>query len=183
MLSSNEGLIVDSTPLEDSKDPDSKWGKSSRGWFKGFKAHLAVNQDGMPLKARITTGNRYDSPFLPELIKGLNPERVLADAGYDSKENRKTCREKGAEPHIARNPRNSGEEYELSQVLKQKRSVVELFNSRLKELLRESWQGFKGLAKKTTIIYTALIAMSAIAIQALISGSTSSLRKINLYRN
>ncbi|KXB05979.1 hypothetical protein AKJ52_02720, partial [candidate division MSBL1 archaeon SCGC-AAA382C18] len=171
------------TPLEDSQDPNAKWGKSSRGCFKGFKAHLAVNQDGLVLKAKINTGNRYDSSFLPEMVKGFNPERVLADAGYDSEKNRKTCREIEAEAHIAKNPRNSGEEYELSEILKEKRSVVERFNSRLKELLKKSWQGSRGLTKTKTIIYTALIAMTTIAIQALFSEKSNMVRKINLYRN
>ncbi|KXA91856.1 hypothetical protein AKJ63_00695 [candidate division MSBL1 archaeon SCGC-AAA259D18] len=92
MLVPTEDLIVDSTPLEDYRDPDSRWGKYSREWFKGFKGHFSVNQLGLPLKTKVTTGNRHDSPFLPELISGLGSNRVLADAGYDSRSNRKACR-------------------------------------------------------------------------------------------
>ncbi len=85
-------LVVDSTPLEDRRDPEGRWGYTSRGSFRGFKFHVAVNQEGLPLKALVTPGNRYDSPFLPELIQGLTPERVVADAGYDSKENREAVK-------------------------------------------------------------------------------------------
>jgi len=66
-------LVVDSTPLEDRRDPEGRWGYTSRGSFKGFKLHVAVNQEGLPLRALVTPGNRYDSPFLPALIQGLTP--------------------------------------------------------------------------------------------------------------
>jgi hypothetical protein len=57
-------LIVDSTPLKDMHDPEAKWGWTSRGPVKGFKLHVAVNQLGLPLKAIVTTANRFDSIFL-----------------------------------------------------------------------------------------------------------------------
>ncbi|MDI6883525.1 MAG: transposase, partial [Hadesarchaea archaeon] len=71
MVSRAELLVVDSTPLEDWRDPEAEWGFYSRGPFKGFKVHVSVDQFGLPRKAVVTPGNRYDSPFLPELISGL----------------------------------------------------------------------------------------------------------------
>lgn len=50
-------------------------------------------------------------------------------------------------------------------------------------MLQEFWCGFKGLAKKATIVYSALTAISAIALQALLLGDTNSMRRVNLYRN
>ena len=35
--------IVDSTLLEDPSDPDARKGKTSKGWFKGFKLHFLDN--------------------------------------------------------------------------------------------------------------------------------------------
>ncbi len=96
-------LVVDSTPLEDN-DPDAKVGFYLRGAFKGFKTHLSVNQLGLPLKVILTTGNKHDSLFLPELL--VSCELILADAGYDSESNRKACKEIKAKPIIAKN-RNS----------------------------------------------------------------------------
>ena len=81
-------LIADSTPLVDLYDMEASWGYTSRGKFRGFKLHAVVNQLGLPLKAVVTPGNRYDSPFLPKLIEDLEADYVLADAGYDSKRNR-----------------------------------------------------------------------------------------------
>ena len=80
-------LIVDSTPLVDLYDMEAGWGHTSRGKFRGFKLHAAVNQLGLPLRAIVTPGNKYDSPFLPELIEDLEADCVLADAGYCSKRN------------------------------------------------------------------------------------------------
>ena len=81
------------------------WGHTSRGKFRGFKLHAAVNHLGLPLSATVTAGNRYDSPFLPGLIEDLEVDYVLADAGYDSKTNSKAVKAIDAEPVIASNPR------------------------------------------------------------------------------
>jgi len=107
MLVPTELLVVDSTQLEDWGDPEAGRG-FFRGPFKGFKVHVSVDQLGLPRKAIVTPGNRHDSPFLPELIAEQKPKYVLGDAGYDSENNRKACRDIGAKPCIATNPRRSG---------------------------------------------------------------------------
>ncbi|MDI6820319.1 MAG: hypothetical protein QMC89_05395, partial [Candidatus Hodarchaeaceae archaeon] len=107
---------------------------------------------------------------------------VIADAGYDSKRNRKACREIGAKPHIATNPRRSGKRRYTPPLCKRGHYIVEQFNSRLKEMLQGCWRGFKGLARKATVVYSALIAMLAIALQALIQNKPDLLRKIGAYR-
>jgi len=43
-------VVVDSTPLEDLYDMEADWGYTSRGKFRGFKLHAAVNQLGLPLR-------------------------------------------------------------------------------------------------------------------------------------
>ena len=53
-------LIADSTPLVDLYDLEAKWGYTSKGPFRGFKLHTVVNQLGLPMKAVVTPGNRYD---------------------------------------------------------------------------------------------------------------------------
>ena len=181
-LAPTDLLVVDSTPLEDLRDPDAKWGFYSRGPFKGFKVHVSVDQLGLPRKAIITPGNRHDSPFLPKLISGLSPKDVIGDAGYDSETNRNACKAIGAKPHIATNPRKSGKRRYTPPSCKRKRYIIEQFNSRLKEMLQNCWQKFKGLAKKATIVYSALIAMLAIALQALLLNKPELLRKVGIYR-
>ena len=82
-----------------------RWGHTSRGKFRGFKLHAAVNQLGLPLRALVTPGNRYDGPFLPKLIEDLEADYVLADAAYYSKRNFRAVRDIDAEPVIADNPK------------------------------------------------------------------------------
>lgn len=178
----SELLIVDSTPLEDWRDPDARVGFYSRGPFKGFKVHVSVDQLGLPRKALVTPGNRHDSPFLPELISCQRAKDVIADAGYDSKRNRKECEKIGAKPDIATNPRRSGRRRYTPPLCKRKHYIVEQFNSRLKDMLNGCWLRVRGLAKKATLVYSAMLAMLVIALQALLIGKPSLIRKISLYR-
>jgi len=182
MLRPTELLVADSTPLEDWRDPEAKVGFYSRGPFKGFKVHASVDQLGLPRKALVTPGNRHDSPFLPELIAGQKAKYAIGDAGYDSKRNRKACKDIGAKPCIATNPRRSGKRRYTPPLCKRYHYIVEQFNSRLKEMLQGCWHRFRGLAKKATVVYSALIAMLAIALQALLQNKPELLRKIGVYR-
>ncbi len=74
--------VVDSTPLVDLYDMEAQWGHTSRGKFRGFKLYAAVNQLGLPLRAVVTPGNRFDGPFLPKLVEDLEADYVLADGAY-----------------------------------------------------------------------------------------------------
>jgi transposase len=126
-------LIADSTPLVDLYDIEARWDHTSRGKFRGFKLHTVVNQLGLPLKATVTPGNRYDSPLLPNLLDDLEATYVLADAGYDSKSNIKAVKVIGAQLVIASNPRK-GKRKKLKHaiLLKSKRYAVEQFNGHIK---------------------------------------------------
>ncbi len=176
-------LVVDSTPLEDRRDPEGRWGYTSRGSFKGFKLHVAVNQEGLPLKALVTPGNRYDSPFIPKLIQGLTPERVVADAGYDSKENRLAVKKAGATAVIANNPRRKGKSRVRIRLKSGGQYLVEQFNSLIKDqILNGCWKHVKGLAKKAGQVYAGLIGLLAISLKAVINDEPS-LRKVSQYWN
>jgi len=169
-------LIVDSTPLKDMYDMEAKWGFTCRGPIKGFKLHVAVNQLGLPLKAIVSTGNRFDSIFLPKLIEDLEAEYVLADAGYDSLKNNKAVRAIGAVPIIAVNPRRKGKDSKVSNAVffGGKRYPVEQFNCHIKHnILRGCWVRPKGLVKKSAMIMAGLICVEANAIEALLNGDLS----------
>jgi len=119
-----------------------------------FNIHLAVDAESeLPLAFTVTPANIYDSTEYPRMIlellmqEGLRPKTVLADAGYDSKENYRLALECGAVPIIAINKRNlkkkntrDFEQYlpiqrnsELWKSLYRKRSSAERVVSRLKE--------------------------------------------------
>ena len=182
LMSPTTLLIVDSTPLVDLYDMEAGWGHTSKGKFRGFKLHAAVNQLGLPLRAVVTPGNRYDSPFLPGLIEDLEADYVLADAGYDSKTNNKAVKAIDAEPVIASNPRR-GKRKKIKHkiLLKTKRYVVEQFNGHLKEnVLKQCWLWPRGLVKKAAMVMAGLISFNAEAMKSLILGEES-LKHVSKY--
>ena len=58
-------------------------GKTSVGWFYGFKLHLVVNDCGELLAFQVTPGNVDDRKPVPHLAKGLTG-KLFGDRGYIS---------------------------------------------------------------------------------------------------
>ena len=87
-------FFVDSTPLKvcHSKRIHShkvfkniaKRGKSSTGWFYGFKLHVVVNDCGELVAFMITSGSVDDRKTVPEMCKDLTG-KLIGDKGYISK--------------------------------------------------------------------------------------------------
>lgn len=62
-----------------------KRGKTTMGWFFGFKLHLIVNDCGELLAFKLTAGNTDDRAVLPKLCRGLFG-KLFGDKGYISAE-------------------------------------------------------------------------------------------------
>ena len=83
--------FLDSTPLavcDNHRIPQHKVfdgvaqrGKSSTGWFFGFKLHLLFNDRGELLNMALTPGNVDDRKPVPRLVKRLFG-KIFADKGY-----------------------------------------------------------------------------------------------------
>jgi len=58
-------------------------GKTSVGWFFGFKLHLCINERGELLSVRLTPGNTDDRRPVPGMVKELSG-KLVADKGYIS---------------------------------------------------------------------------------------------------
>lgn len=58
-------------------------GKTSMGWFFGFKLHLVVNDRGEILNVTLTPGNVDDRKPVPELVRNLFG-KLVGDRGYIS---------------------------------------------------------------------------------------------------
>jgi len=56
-------------------------GKTSMGWFYGFKLHAIINSKGELLRLKLTPGNVDDRKPMPELCQGLFGQ-LFADKGY-----------------------------------------------------------------------------------------------------
>ena len=61
-----------------------KIGRSSYGWFMGFKLHLIINNKGEIMAVKITKGNKSDVSVVSNLAKGLEGS-IYGDKGYISK--------------------------------------------------------------------------------------------------
>jgi transposase len=182
LVATSTFLIADSTPLADLYDMEARWGYTSRGKFRGFKLHAVVNQLGLPFKAVVTPGNRYDSPFLPSLLEDLEADYVLADAGYGSKRNIDAVKAIGAQPAIASNPRKGKrKKIKHAVLLRTRLYVVEQFNGHIKaNVLKECWIRPRGLVKKAAMVMAGLISYDAEAMKALILGEES-LKSVSKY--
>ena len=56
-------------------------GKTSMGWFYGFKLHAIINSKGELIRLKLTSGNVDDRKPMPTLCKGLFGH-LFADKGY-----------------------------------------------------------------------------------------------------
>jgi hypothetical protein len=83
--------IIDSTSLAVCKNPRipshrvfaglARRGKTTTGWFFGFKLHLVINDRGERLAFCLTPGNRDDRAPVPRLVSSLFG-KLIADKGY-----------------------------------------------------------------------------------------------------
>ena len=69
-------------------------GKSTMGWFYGFKLHLAINHQGEIVSFCVTRGNVDDRKAVPHLMKNLKGI-ACGDKGYISKDLTASLAEQG----------------------------------------------------------------------------------------
>lgn len=100
-------------------------GKSSMGWFYGFKLHIVINHKGEVMAVRITKGNVDDRTPLDEMTEALKGS-LYADKGYISKELFKTLYARGLKlvAGIKKNMKNILMPMKDKLILR-KRSIVE----------------------------------------------------------
>jgi len=104
-------------------------GRSSYGWFMGFKLHLIINSKGQIISARITAGNIDDRSPVRQLAKGLKGT-IYADKGYISQKLFKEIYTDGI--RIVTGIKDNMKNYFMTmkdKILLRKRSVIEsVFN-------------------------------------------------------
>lgn len=60
-------------------------GRTTKGWFFGFKMHVVINENGEIIAVKLTRGNVDDRAPVPNLVKHLTG-LLFGDKGYISKE-------------------------------------------------------------------------------------------------
>ena len=109
-------------------------GKSSTGWFYGFKLHAVINHLGELLAIKLTPGNVDDRKGLLGIASNLFGT-MYADKGYIGKEFVQKMKDKGIDL-VTRVRKNMKEvmHSEFDQALLRKRSLVETVFDELKNL-------------------------------------------------
>ena len=109
-------------------------GKTTMGWFYGFKLHLIVNDRGEILACRLTPGNIDDRKPLPYLAKTLFG-KLCGDKGYISQPLFDQLLAQGLELIT---PRRKNMQKRLmppeDKLLLRKRSIIETINDQLKNI-------------------------------------------------
>jgi IS5 family transposase len=110
-------------------------GKTTRGWFFGFKLHLVINESGQLHKVKLTRGNVDDRTPVPDLVEGLEG-LLFADKGYIKAELFQYLYAKGLKlvTGIKKNMTNKMMPW-IEKILLRKRSIIETVFSVLKKTL------------------------------------------------
>lgn len=109
-------------------------GKSSVGWFYGFKLHRLVNDQGELLACCLTPGNTDDRRPVRDLVEGLWG-KLFADKGYISQLLFETLFDQNLQliTKLKRNMRNKLMPL-LDKLLLRKRSIIETITDQLKNI-------------------------------------------------
>lgn len=109
-------------------------GKTSMGWFYGFKLHLVVNDRGELLAFRLTPGNVDDRKPVPAMTRHLFG-KLFGDKGYISKSLRTELLDHNLLliTGIRRNMKNRLMPL-MDKILLRKRALIETINDQLKNI-------------------------------------------------
>ena len=135
-------------------------GKSSTGWFYGFKLHLVVNDQGGIVSFALTAGNVDDRQPVPFLMKSVIG-KVFGDAGYLSSALTQQMAEQGIEWITSR--RNNMKKVVRStfdQLLLRKRFIIETINDQLKNQSQIEHSRHRSLLHYLANVMAGLIAYS-----------------------
>jgi len=113
---------------------DARRGKTSMGWFFGFKLHLAVNDRGDLLACCLTPGNVDDRTPVPQMVKRLRG-KLFGDRGYISTPLRQLLFEQGL--HLITRLRKNMKNHLIhlsDKLLLRKRAIIESIIDQLKNI-------------------------------------------------
>lgn len=109
-------------------------GRTTMGWFFGFKLHLIVNHLGEIISFQITQGNVDDRAPVPKMTQNVQG-KIFADKGYISQPLFKNLFEKGAQliTNIKSNMKNRLLPL-MDRIMLKKRFIIETINNQLKNV-------------------------------------------------
>jgi hypothetical protein len=135
-------------------------GKTSEGWFFGFKLHIVVNDRGELMAAKVTTGKVADNDrgVVHSIAKGLTG-RLFGDKGYISQELFKRLWKDGLKlvTNIRKNMKNKLIPI-MDKIMLRKRFIIETINDHLKNNEQIEHSRHRSLAGFITNLMAGLIA-------------------------
>lgn len=133
-------------------------GKSSTGWFYGFKLHAVINHQGELLAIKITPGNVDDRKGLLAIASSLFG-KLYADKGYIGKNFARTMKDKNIDV-VTRVRKNMKEvvHSEFDRALLRKRSLVETVFDELKNLCQIEHTRHRSLMNFTVNLMAGIVA-------------------------
>lgn len=137
-------------------------GKSTMGWFYGFKLHIIINDKGELLDFVITQANVDDRTPLKEenFLKKIFGS-LYGDKGYLSKELASLLFDQGL--HLVTGIRNNMKNVMMTmrdKILLRKRSVIETINDQLKNIAQAEHSRHRSFGNFITNLVASLIAYS-----------------------
>jgi Transposase DDE domain len=111
-------------------------GKTSTGWFYGFKLHLVINDRGELLNVLLTPGNVDDRKPVPKLVRQLFG-KLFGDKGYISKELYQQLQQTFGVQLVTKLKANAKNRLPMAlsdRLLLRKRAIVECVNDQLKNI-------------------------------------------------
>ena len=140
-------------------------GKSTMGWFYGFKLHIVINDKGEILNFTITQANVDDrTPLKSERFLDKIYGKLYADKGYIGKDLMQLLFADGLHliTHIRNNMKNSLMTMS-DKILLRKRSVIETVNDELKNICQIEHSRHRSFSNFLANIVAGLIAYSFLA--------------------
>lgn len=168
-MSRHTGLyVIDSTPLRvcmNLRIPRHQVfkglagrGKSSTGWFYGFKLHLVINHVGELMNVFISAGNHDDRKPVLDLVRKLKG-KLLGDKGYIKKKLLQQLMAQGVQllTTLKKNMKPQQRTF-FDRLLLRKRSLVETTNDLLKNYFQIEHSRHRSVTGLMNTILTVLIA-------------------------
>ena len=138
-------------------------GKSSTGWFYGFKLHLTINECGEILNFYLTPGNVDDRnrEVIGQLTKNIYG-KIFADKGYISQKLIEELLENGIEliTKQKKNTKNHKLMTLCDRILLRKRAVIESVNDFLKNICQIEHSRHRSGCNFITNLVSGLVAYS-----------------------
>lgn len=133
-------------------------GKTTMGWFFGFKLHLMVNEQGDLLNFQLTPGNVDDRQVVPDLSKNLTG-LLFGDKGYISQKLFEKLLAQGLQLVTGIRDKMKNKLMPLlHKILLRKRSVIETINDQLKNTFQIEHTRHRSPTNFLVNILTALLA-------------------------